>query len=92
MRGIEREPWLLIILVALIAVLVGCHTVVNDFKPNTVESTGLIVIARGSIRDKTYCIVYDPDTGVEYYWGADTYLIPLYNADGSLKTYEQVPR
>ena len=71
---------------ATIATVISIYRIWAVPAPATSEQEYLVVLAKDMISGKPYRIVYDPNTGVEYYWG-EGYLTPLYNADGTLKIY-----
>lgn len=75
----------MILLLCTAVLLSGCAIKDSlDKAEKEVESRSLLKSAKGYYQD----VYYDTDTKVMYYKSRYGHITPLYNADGSLRTYD----
>ena len=92
----KRKIFMIIAIIASIAILticlVSCGNTENNYGFN-IPGANLVCIGTSSTSNSGwYALYYDKDTKVMYMFVKHGYgagLTPLYNADGTLKLYEQ---
>lgn len=79
----------ILLCILVFVMLIGCTVTYTDTNKNNNSNNDIGVIETHKIcPDYSYEVFYDKDTKVCYIAIADG-VTPLYNADGSLKTYDE---
>jgi nitrate reductase gamma subunit len=83
---------LLVLMFILITGLTACSTTTTTYEDYDKKFCNqFVLIEEQHDFDKYVYIVYDIDTKVMYYvydWGYEGGMLPIYNADGSIKVYD----
>ena len=93
MRKLSRNHKFLIVLAAcilfwviLLGILIGCRQEPQEASQTMKGEGALVEIGRGTIGSYDYYVVYDIDTGVEYFF-VDGHLYPRYDYGEDFKIY-----